>query len=76
MRASKNNRLELNSFAIIRQKSQSGFFLSRKRVWVRCVTRTRTRVGKPALGFYESLKKYIWQQNKHGKGTETIRYKD
>ena len=23
--------------------------------WVKCVTRTRTRVGKPALGFYESL---------------------
>ena len=25
-------------------------------VWVKCVT--RTRVGKPALGFYESLKIY------------------
>ena len=26
------------------------------REWVKCVTRTRTRAGKPALGFYESLK--------------------
>ena len=25
-------------------------------VWVKCVTCTRTRVGKPASGFYESLK--------------------
>ena len=25
-------------------------------VWVKCVTRTRTRVGKPALVFYELLK--------------------
>ena len=27
--------------------------------WVKCVTRTRARVGKPALGFYESLEIYI-----------------
>ena len=33
--------------------------LKQKGVWVKCVTRTRTRVGKPALGFYESLKIYI-----------------
>ena len=26
------------------------------REWVKCVTRTRYRVGKPALGFYKSLK--------------------
>ena len=29
------------------------------RVGVKCVTRTRTRVGKPVLGFYKSLKIYI-----------------
>ena len=46
-----------------------------KRVWVKCVTRTRTRVGKPALEFYESLKKYIWQQNKCRKRTEVIEYR-
>ena len=25
-------------------------------MWVKCVSRTRIRVGKPASGFYESLK--------------------
>ena len=33
------------------------FFRGFRGVWVKCVT--RTRVGKPALGFYESLKIYI-----------------
>ena len=35
-------------------KNQIKYLIYRE--WVKCVTRTRTRVGKPALGFYESLK--------------------
>ena len=41
---------KLNSVPVVKDGAKRG-------EWVKCVT--RTRVGKPALGFYESLK-YIY----------------
>ena len=49
----------------------NGGILSRE--WVKCVTRTRIRVGKSALGFYESLKMYSNKTNVVN--IEMIRYK-
>ena len=41
----------------VEKKQQQKTLVISSGVWVKCVT--RTRVGKPALGFYESLKIYI-----------------
>ena len=49
----------IHAFFSFSLKTDALYCTSSNRVWVKCVTCTRTRVGKPALGFYESLKIYI-----------------